>query len=278
MLTRKRQRDTEIQNRFNESTLEQSNQFHPILESITIFLRFKDCGSVARLNKDYHLKAWIYLLKSKNRSIREPININFKSVKWLEKYKKSLKNQHLSLFIAEYPWSNNRERERAFLKIRNQEDVQRFLNNNQQIHSFTFSHRYHDTHVLYNIATYLKELTWLGRNIDSFPCFPVLEFLDISHTTVSGNLFAFLAKQCPALKELIIFDCFASDIIIKLGSTVKKLKIKHHSHLKNLEPFRCLQLQELDISNCMYITDFSPVAHIPIVKKFKFEYHPWQSY
>jgi hypothetical protein len=158
----------------------------------------------------------------------------------------------------------------------NHKDVQRFLNNEQQIYSFTFSFRYHNINTLHNIAMNLKELTWLGTNIDSFPCFPVLEFLHLSNTIKSGNLFAFLAQKCPALKTLIVYDYFGSDIR-ELGPTVRKLTMKH-PHLKNLEGFRCLQLQELDVSKSMYITDFSPVAHIPIVKKCKFEYHPWQSY
>jgi hypothetical protein len=98
MLTRKRQRDTEIQNRFNASTLEQSFQFHPILESITLFLRFKDVGNVSALSTWYHVKTWIYVLKSQHREIRQAINVNCKSVVWLEKYKKSLKNQRLSIW------------------------------------------------------------------------------------------------------------------------------------------------------------------------------------
>ena len=188
------------------------SQFHPILESISIFLGLKDCGSVARLSKEYHLKTWIYILKSKNRDIREPIKINFKSVIWLEKYKKSLKNQHLSLSMVEYHWSNKNKRD--FLKICNHKDVQRFLNTEQQVHSFTFSFRYHNTQTLHNIAMNLTELTWLGTNIDSFPCFPVLEFLELSHTIKSGNLFAFLAKKCPALFTITLGLIFVNLVLL----------------------------------------------------------------
>jgi hypothetical protein len=283
MLTRKRQRDNKIQNRFNASTLTQSNQFHPILESITIFLGFKDVSNVARLSTEYHLKTWIYILKSNNRSISELINVNFKSVVWLEKYSNSLKNQHLSLWSIQHH-SHNYHKYRHTQDLTNFENAKviDFLTQRQEIHSFKFGPPLHvsenvQVEILENVAHHLKELMWLTMYMHHLPFFPKLESLHLTLLLTPKpqlkNMFELIAKQCPVLKNLILDNDYITDMT-GISNTIQKLTI-HSQSLRSLESLRCVNLKELDVSECMFITDFSPVSHIPIVKKFDFQ-SPWR--
>jgi hypothetical protein len=275
MLTRKRQRYTEIQYRFNLLTSQQSNQFHPILEAVTKFLKFKDCSNVAKLNTRYHLTTWIYILKSKNREIREPIDVNCKSILWLEKYNTSLKNQHLRLLSIQHDdYNYHKYRHNEDLVSFENEQVAIFLAKQQQIYGFTFGPPRHisvhfQIEILKNYKD-LKELTWFSEYINDLPYFPNLESLTLESLCLrySSSLFSFewLSRQCPRLKTLIISDHTIKDMT-GIGTTIKKMTIDS-KNLTSLESLRNVNLEELDVSKCMYISDFSVVAHIPIVKKF----------
>ncbi len=260
MLTRKRQRDTLIQEHFNSLTSDQSNQFHPMLESITRFLDFKDCSNIAILNVWHHLKTWIYVLKSQNRKIRPIIDVNHKSILWLTKYSKSLSNQHLHLK------SHYQNPELLF----NNEACRMFFTNQQKMYCFTFFPQWNtsittqEEIILKNIALYLKELTCVVLTMKNFPLFPCLELLHFRNPQSKIVLESCLQK-CPILKTLVL-DSYHDSTIPEIGTSIQKLTISSY-YLTNLESLRYSNLQELDVSGCMNITDFSPTMHIPIVKK-----------
>jgi hypothetical protein len=89
MLTRKRLREG------NHKKM--SIGFHPIMESVTRFLHFKDCAQVTTMNQFFHQKMWLYLLRSTNRelNLNSIIIYNVDSSTWIRKYASELKYQSI---------------------------------------------------------------------------------------------------------------------------------------------------------------------------------------
>jgi hypothetical protein len=278
MLTRKRQRDTEIQDRFNSLTSRQSNQFHPILESVTKFLKLKDCSNVSRLNPLYHVKTWIYVLKSKNRNIDEPISVDDTSCLWLKKYANSLENQHLkflkivhdvpnipkvrmisiiSQYSGEFPECKHLflSHSGEFPNLSNLETLT--MNNSCREESvfFEFLDKSKDS---------LKEL-YIHWGIHGLPMLPNLKVLYYKNIYGENYLFQNLYKLCPNLKELSIKHYQGKTCKSLMGLISVQILILESYTLHNIEDLKYLNLVELDVSKCPHIVDFSPVSHIPIV-------------
>jgi hypothetical protein len=89
MLTRKRARD---------NTLKQF-VFHPIMESASLFLEFKDCGQVASISRVYAEKMWLYVLRSMTRAsgLNTLILWSSWSQQWFQKYRFELKHQKIEV-------------------------------------------------------------------------------------------------------------------------------------------------------------------------------------
>jgi hypothetical protein len=275
MLTRKRQRDTEIQDRFNSLTSRQSYQFHPILESVTKFLKFKDCSKISKLNTMYHVKTWIYVLKSKNRYKDEPIIVDDKSCLWLRKYANSLESQHLEFLrlikdfpnipkvdtvsiISQYnghiPECNHLflSHSGEFPNLSNLETLTMTSSCREESVFFEFLDKSKDS---------LKELH-IHWGIHGLPMLPNLEVL--YYKNIGSPKLNNLSKLCPNLKQLHIKYYREKTCKSLVGLNIQKLTLESF-HLHNIEDLKYLKLLELDVSKCPYITDFSPIAHIPNV-------------
>jgi hypothetical protein len=282
MLTRKRQRDTEIQNRFNVLTATQSNQFHPILESIANFLGFKDVSNVAKLSVEYHLKTWIHVLKSKNRNIREPIVINYKCMLWLTKYSKSLENQHLEFSkiidknVPEIPKVDTLSLIRRYgydgklpeCKTLHLSDSGEFpnLTNFEKLFLRSGCQKANIfLEFLSKASDSLKEL-YIYWGIHGLPMLPHLEVLYYKDIGAPKGLFQHLSKLCPNLKELYIKYYHQKTCKSLLGLNISKLTLESYD-LRDISDLKYLPLQELDVTKCRNIQDFSAVSHIPNFRK-----------
>jgi hypothetical protein len=270
MLTRKRKRMQDVQDRFAIST--QSAHFDPILEALTKFLDFKDCAHVDITNSLYHSKTWKYFLQAPTDN---RIEINTKSIPWILKYRNFLKYQNLwidqqynidlslisqlqslsisSVFIASLPllvknyefWSVN-------ANIPYMNGTKSISMINSKVTSYSES---------------VKNLSIIAAIVDCeiLPGFPNIKTLEINCNDLVHPSCIF--PKYPNLRKLTI-SCNRVNFIQAIQSFKHKLVISSWE-LIDISSFSSLQCSELDLSNCSSIQDYSFVSHVPIVKKYE---------
>ncbi len=270
MLTRKHNQIKDIQDGFTISS--QCFQFDPILESITKFLNFKECGCVSIMNRCYHSKTWKYFLLS-SKVAKNEIKINQTSIPWIVKYNKFLIHQNLkinsfqdidlsiipklhSLYISNC-FQNRLPHEVKFLSFCCVKGSILDMYNNENVKLYAST--------LTASSTMVKTLIIVEEdaNCAVLPNFPNLKELRIHCNFLLYPLL--LLDKYPNLKILHL-DCNNVNFIHSLSSYKHTLVILSEN-LIDISSFSILQCSKLDLSNCPNIQDFSAVAHLPIVLK-----------
>jgi hypothetical protein len=281
MLTRKRQKLLEIQEKLNLETF-QSFQFDPILESIAQFFNLTDCARVANLNHSYHSKTWFYVLHSSSRSkkLNSIIPLDSNSVTWMTKYRMHLQYQKIE--AVTFPFD---------------------LSTIPKCHSLSV---YRST--TFNFPSQAKHLICTSC-YEKFPHIANLQSVSIRHYCYACELTVFPATitklklhsffllnghKLPFLPNLETFQCniphFENmEIMEQKFPNLTTLHLVYDYTIIDLEQFAyfryrliieskslmitnkftTFKCQELDLSQCPNILDYSGVAHISIVKRCK---------
>jgi hypothetical protein len=286
MLTRKRQKLLDSQEKLNLELSTTSFQFHPILESISQFLCLKDCSQVSNLNHTYHGKTWLYVLQTSNRfRTKDIIKLDTTSMSWIYKYRLYLnrqsimKSSKLKFDLSKIPklleFHIVKETSAFPLEVKDMYIYSDSINNTNMIFPtvigveflyilFTFPE--HILNLLNTLPMTLKELN-LASNF-KFNCelLPVLPNLLVFRFDMDVDNVECIREKFPNLVNLCIFDFYHSQNYDTLNYFEHTLII-NSTYLINTQFFITFKCHELDLSNCPNIEDFSGVAHIPIVKK-----------
>jgi hypothetical protein len=284
-MTRKRQKFHEIQEKLNlePSALSVHGfQFHPILESIAQFFNLTDCAKVAKLSHDYHNKTWLYVLHSSNRVelLNNVIQLNIKSLTWITKYRMHLKYQKIQVSsrikfdlssipqclslgvfqnVSKFPLQVKHVIFcRYNAKFPNIKNVQTVAVTHFDLHSNVLQ-------TCPKTITKLKIQSFNGFDCQYLPILPVLNKFycnayyvrhakNIQEKLPNVTTLHFKVEQLNDLEDL---DFFKHRLIINCHRLITT-GIFHK--------FKC---QELDLSQCSNIRDYSGVAHIPIVKRYE---------
>jgi hypothetical protein len=277
MLTRKRKQIEDLQDRFLIST--QPAHFDVILESVTRFLKFKDCAHVSIANRVYHCKTWKYVLSCREHSKNKIIKINQYSIPWIIKYRLFMTHQTLKMnkknnfdlstiprintlwildvnvIIGSLPLQvKNYIFSKVIATIPNMIPNMIGTTKVEMYKSFITSH-----------STSVKHLDVIAEIVDCklLPFFTNLKKLEIRCNFLRYPSLIFI--QYRNLKTLQI-SCNDVNFITAIQSFKHTLVIISTS-LMNIASFSGLQCNELDLSQCPNIIDYSAVAHIPIVRK-----------
>jgi hypothetical protein len=283
MLTRKRKRATR---------LEFLSKFC-ILESATRFLEFRDCAQVDLLSRHYHSKLWLNVLKCSSRSCNADIRVDENSEAWLTKYATELKYQALQL--------NRRESgERAWNNVSTHITRLRILRGSYidypiiapmhlgklTLWSCTRSVQLRDLNTLEigfqfdpdsmrslpasvsKLKLYYPERNWIAL----LSVFPHVTTLNYASPCYREALLTSLLSKFPALETLKL-ECRHHQVcnLEALGTftSLRKLTVCYTNDLDLSGLKGCVGLEELDLSKCPKVLDFSHVRHVPIVHKYQ---------
>jgi hypothetical protein len=263
-----------------------SHRFHPIVASAVSFLLLVDCARVAEINRDYHAKFWNNLLRNPRRKLHTTIPITLDSRIWLRKYASVLQYQTLTWKLpeavmesisAEDPISPIPCLDLSTAKLvmfngvtavpdgiksislcdtilgkRLPDHVKRVRCNNNWSDACHFM-----PNALERLTIKMTKLEFGG-----FPHLPHLTKLSLhrpEHEKVrlSGIVSLIVLRKCPAL-QLLVGAVDLSSLI------VHKLVLRIHD-LVDISVLKNITCQELDLSGCPKIVNFSAVAHIPLV-------------
>jgi hypothetical protein len=275
-----------------------ASQEFGILHAATQFLEFRDCAKVDQLDKLFHVKLWLHVLNCATRQPRETINVNEQSALWLERFSDYLRNQSLILNL----WSNkaaaNYHKIFAALTIPQLYslrvidsslrviDSKRVITLPRKLHTLTVTHlagtfNYGNVKQvilkgmvapdsLRTLSNTVSKMTFYFPSLP-FSTWPVLPNVTCLKLCFWRNQLDIDNIQAifPALLKLFLFNRnnrIAISLEALRNARLLKLKIICDM-LVDLEPLCSVALQELDVSDCPRIVDFSSVRHVPIVRK-----------
>jgi hypothetical protein len=249
-----------------------------LLESVTNFLEFQDIAHVSELNCFYYSKTWDYFLSSINHC-QDPIPVHSTSIKWIKKYRLLMEQEWLqidrnspdldlsiipklwTLVLSDkipttFPLQLNTLMCEGITETIPDNVVPRISFATIVILSRSSIHAYSET---------VEELSGFNDciNCDGLPNFPNLKRLILWGNYVD-NVDRILDKY-PKLKFLEI--CCKDIKFIDALKSFQHTLVFMSSELDNISDFWMLQCNELDLYDCPNIKDFSPVSHIPIVRK-----------
>jgi hypothetical protein len=270
MLTRKRLRDETIQKK--------SIGFHPILESVTKFLTFKDVGQISTINQFFYQKMWIYLLRSTSRELKlnEFILFCSTSLSWISKYAMELKHQklkvvsqHAKFFVIFIPQIDSLSISNAeYTTIRlprkiSSLEIQGSIPTKFRLSGITNFKCWGNSHSdLANIPKFVKDLhifgsyIWLG-----YLCYlPILTSLTIHCGEVLES--ELLCRRCPLL-ETITLTHYGHLPIKGLENIRVSTLILDYPNVSNMFDIRFNYVKTLDLSRCPKLFDFSNFKNIP---------------
>jgi hypothetical protein len=249
-----------------------------LLESISIFLNFKDCANVDQLNHMYHCKAWNYVLRNYGRKIYQVIRVDHTSINWINTYKLFLSHQHLLILINVYDLSIIPKVKH--LSIVRSAKILRIPVQVTHISLLSFNGTIQKIIGLESLGFYkFDEQEWNMLALHS----QTVKNLNINYCTLQFELF----PVCSNLETLSCYMCTLIDVdclfqrctklttlkIVYPQSDITQLKnfpfklILRLDSLLNTKCFIDFKCQELDLSLYPNIQDYSGVAHIPIVIK-----------
>jgi hypothetical protein len=280
MLTRKRLRDENQRNLVKTEYY----SFDPIMEAVARFLGFQDCGNVAKMNREFAHKLWVYVLRSSSR-VSEIICFHSSSYVWISKYSKELKNiklhvgsHHASFSSLEIPQLYSLQLMCCRVPIRlppkiidlTMLDALGYLAtlssfpcvtslNIGDIGSMGF-------HYLKNLPSSLEILSlWLSIfSCRDLPFLPRLESLLIRQCGFFEDI-AELRTKCPNLVHLELCNVSLNGL---QGLDVHKLVLLD-TELVDISDLAHIRVDVLDLSRCPNVVDFSSVKHISRVIKAK---------
>jgi Leucine-rich repeat (LRR) protein len=281
MLTRKRQKLLDSQEKLNLEMSSRVFQFDPILESVSQFLYNRDCANVSKLSHSYHSKTWLYILKSPNRAkINDIIDLNDYSWYWILKYRLHLKHQSIQfLYRVKFDLSiipqlyslNVYEPMDKFpgqvkhLTLSGLTDINTFPN---IIGVETLFVPHYDSHsgllkTCPQTITSIKIQSAWWFNCQDLPNLPNLEtlFLRVDYMKNVQTI----QEKFPNLKILHIIS--NSLVGIEELENFRGKLVVGSRFWQSTQVFANFKTQDLDLSQCPNILDFSGVAHIPIVKR-----------
>jgi hypothetical protein len=270
MLTRKRLRD--------ESVQKKSIGFHPILESVTRFLRFKDVGQISASNQFFYQKMWIYLLRSTSRELKlnESILFDGKSLSWTLKYATELKHQKLkvvsqharffTIFIPQIDKLSISNGEYATIRLPRKLqslEIQGPIPTKLRlsgITNFTCGGNYHTD--LENIPKFVKDL----HIINSFIWFGCLGYLpNVKSLTLYCREVEDVDKlqtQCPLL-ETVTIQHYGNLPTQGIENIKVSTLILDFPNVSNMFDIYVHHVKTLDLSRCPKLFDYSNFKNIP---------------
>jgi hypothetical protein len=284
MLTRKRQKLLDSQEVLNLEMSTRVFQFDPILESITQFSPLQSCARIARLSHSYHGKTWMYILNSSHRLslLNHSINLDHKSLTWISKYRMHLKYQHIQVArkikfdLSIIPQLDSLNVYEPIVNFPGQ--VKHLtLSGFTEINTFpnitgveTLFVPHYDSHCKL-LKTCPQTITKI--KIQSAWWFNCLDLPDLQNLETlflrvdSMKNVQTIQEKFPNLTNLhIISDNLHG--IEELENFRGKLMIECN-RLITTSIFANFKTQELDLSHCPKIFDYSSLVHIPNVKRFE---------
>jgi hypothetical protein len=262
----------------------QVSAFNPILESITRFLRLGDCARVVKLNHSYYDKTWLYILQSSTRlyKLNDIVEVNDKSMTWISKYRSHLKYQKIQVSSNNVPFDLSTITQCLSLRVLSNIStfpvrVKHLIFSQYSGNEFpniqgvkkVYISDYFNQSLVTTCPKTIKKLTIVSfYTLDGqeLPILPKLKIFqcNIEHM-VNMNL---LEKKFPNLTTLHLF--FSESLLqMKQFSYFKHRLIIESKSLITANMFSNFQCQELDLSGCPNIQDYSGVAHIRFVKRFE---------
>ncbi len=270
-----------------------TSQEFGILQAASQFLNFRDCAKVDQLNKLFHAKLWLHVLNSAARPRYAIISVNEHSGLWLEKFSSYLRNQSLILDL----WGAKKDVNYTIftnLTIPQLHSLRVFASDHRPITLPPKVHEiittsFHDSitfgdvkdlvltgpissNLLRGVPTTVRKLTLYFPDLpcSTWPMLPNVTSLKLccgrrrQHTRIDDLVPAF-----PSLVKLRLVQTEnGTPFNLEPLRNARLLKLKIMCDmLVDLEPLCCVPLEELDVSDCPRVVDFSSVRHVPIIRK-----------
>jgi len=281
MNTRKRSREqAAVRDALNKCTT-LSYCYHPIMVSAISYLLLVDCASVAAICREYHAIFWNCLLRNQRYKwckLHTTIPINLDSLSWLEKYSLMLQHQTLTWKMA-IPLDLSSAKLIMFDGVKKckipfgVESIllcdcipsKRLPDHVKRVRTNKWSE------VCAFMPDKLERLTMATTKIyfDTFPYLPHLKKLSlhqphhVEESWVSGIISFIVVGKFIGLRVLVVYGGNVQQLV---GLVVHKLVIRMRN-LIDISVLKTIKCDEVDLSGCPLIVDFSAVNHISLVIK-----------
>jgi hypothetical protein len=205
--------------RARENSPKVSYTFHPILESVSRFLQFPDCGKVAQLSKTYDSQAWMYVLNDSKRANNLNGRILGVDIGWIRRYTKHL--QHQSIIIYNQHVCDLVQRARCIVYVKSGDAFVTYVD----IATIQVRH----LGLLGHLAKF--DASHLPPSLDSFHVEESLHLLELAppelrHLRVKfGYSFCHLLPELPHLETLIVgYDSWSNISLSGISEKCPNLK------------------------------------------------------
>ncbi len=279
-----------------------SQHFHPLVHAVSEFLLFRDCASMSSTSKLFYSLVWVHVLTSCSRPLKlnNRIDVRPDSVRWITKYSKSLQNQTLILgihyseidfesfditrlhelvifshnFVPHLPHAL-RKLQLAFCNL---DDLQYSRIPLPSIEMFAAQMdltAIQTSNLLKSLPSSLTslDLSWILLDLSVCPVFPNVVELRLTYPSAKSRQSSLenIQDKFPLLEKLYFTEYgYNQPVSLEpLGyySTLRSLFV-NSKNLVDLGPLSTIKsLKDLDVKECLFIVDFSPVRHVSNIRQ-----------